>query len=301
VQIDFRRGRWSPATQAAYESNWRDFAIFCGKLSVPALPALPSTVAAFLAARAESHSTSAISQRLAAIRAAHKEAGSQFDKLDPQRNLYTLDDPIITDAWKELCREKGTASTPKAALTKKELRKMLVVIPAERLQDRALVLLAYKSAMRRSEIVALNVADLEFGEDALLITIRRSKTDKTGKGQVVAVLRSEGATCAVAALEAHLAEAGISAGAVFRTRTGARLLPERVAYVTKRWAKAIGVDPRTVGAHSWRHGCITDMNRAGVNLKDGMSHSRHATASIYLGYVENETARRNPAIKALAL
>ncbi len=300
-QVSFDRGRWAPSTQAAYEDNWQDFERFCTKRGCRPLPATPEDVAAFLRARAETHATSSLSQRLAAIRAVHKDAKGALPKLDPERERYTLDDPIITDAWKEICRDKGTAHTPKAALTKTELRKMLALIPAERLQDRAILLLAYTSAMRRSEIVALNVADLEFGDDSLIVTIRRSKTDKGGKGQIVAILRGEGDTCAVAALERYLEASGTKTGAIFRTRTGARLLAERVAYVTKRWAKAIGVDPKTVAAHSWRHGCITDMNRAGVNLKDGMAHSRHQTSSIYLGYVEMETAKKNPAIRALSL
>ena len=156
--------------------------------------------------------------------------------------------------------------------------------------------------MRRSEIVALNWADLEFSEDALIVTIRRSKTDKAGKGQVVAILRSGTDTCAVSALELwreKLNERGFRDGPVFRTRTGARMIAERVATITKRWAKAIGVDPKTVAAHSWRHGCITDMNRAGVNLKDGMAHSRHKVSTTYLNYVEMDIAKKNPALAAL--
>jgi len=72
-----------------------------------------------------------------------------------------------------------------------------------------------------------------------------------------------------------------------------------VATITKKWGAAAGFDPRELGAHSLRRGCVTTMNEAGIDLKSGMEHSRHKTPTVYLGYVQAKRAMENPAIAAL--
>lgn len=299
--VDLDRGRWAPATRAAYGGAWKDFTNFCRSSDAEPLPATAETVAAFIRRCAPTLSTSTISQRLAAIRAIHKDAKGQLPKLDPTRELYTLDDPQIADAWTDVRRTKGTAKKPKAALTKEDIRAMLAVIPASNLLERSLTTFMFTSLLRRSEAAALDVEDLQFQDDALIVTVRRSKGDKLGKGERVAVARTNGPHCPVAMLERYLESRGITEGAIYRNSRGNRIDPRSISESAKKWAAMVGRDAREIGAHSYRHGGITELDRAGVTLKDGMAQSRHKTPSVYQGYVEARRATLNPALDALRL
>jgi len=101
--------------------------------------------------------------------------------------------------------------------------------------------------MRRSELAALDVADLEETADGL-VTIRRSKTDQEGHGDVIAIPRGTIA-CPVAALHAWLQVANITAGPVFRPIakgeriSDARLTDRSIAAIVKAHAARVGLDP----------------------------------------------------------
>jgi hypothetical protein len=86
-------------------------------------------------------------------------------------------------------------------------------------RDRALLLLGFALAARRSELVALDVADLEECPEGLRVTIRRSKTDQEGAGAVVVVCRGSIA-CPVAAVKEWTAAANVTGGAVCRAKAG---------------------------------------------------------------------------------
>jgi site-specific recombinase XerC len=294
MQVDFNRGRWSPSTRQAYESHWKDWEAWCAARGVEAFPSDPADIAAFITERAETLSHSSVSGRQGAILSINALYG----------NVINVKATVIRDASSEIRRTKGTASTPKTAIDDKALKRIIRNMPAELIQERALLLVGFSSAMRRSELVALNVDDLEPwppSEDGFAINIRHSKTDKSGKGERIGVPRSGGEFCAVAALEAWLSHAGITEGPVFRGAYGERMAARRVATLAKRWAGKAGFTEREIGAHSLRRGCITTMNAKGIDLKSGMEHSRHRTPTIYLGYVQRKAAMDNPAVKALRL
>jgi integrase len=289
--IDFQIGRWSPSTRQVYEGCWRNFTAYCEPLGLMAMPAKPQTIAEFLMLRAQTHSTSWLSGCLAAIVAVHKI------KKKPIR----VNETVIRDAWAEIRRAKGTAKKPKQALDDKAIKRIISKMPPEAVRDRAIILFAYASLMRRSEIAALNREDIDVTDTAMIITIRRSKADKAGKGQDVAVRRSGTEYCPVAALEAWLTAASIEDGPVFRNRDGTRIIGRTVADVAKKWAGAVGFKALDIGAHSFRRGGITSMFRNGGRMEDIMKISRHATMSIALGYVESQQAASNPALDKLGI
>ena len=291
ISVNLDRGRWSSATRRLYEMFWKAFCIYCAEQGTEALPASPDAIAGFLRASAPTHSTSWLSGALAAVIAVHEIHGHRVD----------VKGSAIRDTWAEIRREKGTKGTPKAALDDKAIRRIVKSIPAANVMDRAIVLFAFASLLRRSEIAALNVADLEFTPDALIVTVRRSKTDKTGKGAQVAVRRTRGPLCPVAALEAWLEVGQITVGPVFRNYYGDRIVPRAVADIAKHWAAAAGFDPKTIGAHSFRRGGITTMFRRGAKIEDIMGVSRHKTIGIALGYIEAQKAALNPALSKLGL
>lgn len=291
MEINFALGRWAPATRRSYEDAWRDFCAYCAMRDAQPMPAKPETVAGYLTARSATLAVSTLSVRLAAIVAVH----------DMKRKPLRVKGSAIRDAVAEIRRVKGSAKIPKAALVMDDFKRVIAGIPAEALQDRAVLLIGFASAMRRSELVALNVEDLTFTPDDLTIIVRRSKTDKDGKGATVAILRTPTAYCAVAALEAWLHHAEITSGPIFRTSHKTRMWPRTVADIAKRWAANAGLDARVIGAHSLRRGCITSMFRGGAKLEEIMRHSRHSTPAIALGYVEAHAAVQNPALRALGL
>lgn len=301
MQVDFNRGRWSPNTRTAYTIAWEDWETYCRERGVEAMPAQPQTIADFIWDRAKTLSVSAISVRRAAMVAAHKMVKAAASSTEEKaRFTLEMDHPLIADAWSEARRIHGTRGTPKEALLAGDMRDIIDSMPGHRLQDRAVLLVTYASAMRRSEMVAINVEDLKFTPTDMTIAIRRSKTDKAGKGQVVAILRTDSDYCAVRALEAWLGYAQIRTGAIFRC-SGERMMAATVAVIAKRYAAKIGRDPKSIGAHSMRRGCITSMFRNDAKLEEIMKHSRHATPTIAMGYIEAEQATKNPAIAKIGL
>ncbi len=168
------------------------------------------------------------------------------------------------------------------------------------LRDRALLLLGFAGAFRRSELVALDVADLEETEDGYRITIRRSKTDQEGQGQVIAIVRGN-STCPVKAVKAWLAASGITEGPLFRSvakgaRLGAqRLTDKSVCTIVKAYAGRLGLDPAAFGAHSLRAGFLTSAARRGASVFKMRDVSRHRSMDVLQAYVRDADLFRDHA------
>jgi len=169
---------------------------------------------------------------------------------------------------------------------------MLQAIPADTLlgqRDRALLLLGFAGAFRRSELVALKVADLAFEPDGVRVLIRHSKADQEGGGQEIAIPRGTKMR-PVAALRSWLDAASITAGPVFRSvnrhgKVGEALTPQVVALVVKRHADAAGLDPDAFAGHSLRSGFLTSAAEAGADVLRMMEVSRHRRVETVQGYV----------------
>ena len=140
------------------------------------------------------------------------------------------------------------------------------------LRDRALLLLGFAGAFRRSELVALDCEDIEECETGMRITIRRSKTDQEGAGQTIAIVRGSIA-CPVAALKAWREAAGITSGPLFRSirkggKVGARLTDQSVADIVKTHAERVGLDPALFAGHSFRAGFLTSRKARRIDFQD---------------------------------
>jgi len=283
----------SPATRAAYRSDFASFRTFCHSRGVASVPATPETVAAYLASEAEAgRKPSTVGRRCAAIRYAHKLAGHE-----PPTNSEA-----VKATLRGIRRSIGTAPARKAPVLAEMARAMAFAVPdsLKGLRDRALLLLGFSGAFRRSELVALNVSDLEETDDGLRITIRHSKTDQEGRGQVIAVCRG-GACCPVKAIKAWLAASGISEGAIFRPvakggRLGeSRLAAKSVCDITKAYADRVGLDAATVGAHSLRSGFLTSAARRGASVFKMRDVSRHKSMDVLQAYVRDADLFRDHA------
>jgi integrase len=219
------------------------------------LPAEPTTATRFLSAQADAGmKASTIGRRAAAIAYAHKLAGHE-----PPTSAET-----VRSVVRGIRRTIGAAPVRKTAATADLVEAMLRHCPdtLAGLRDRALLALGFAGAFRRSELVALEVADLSASPDGYRVTIRRSKTDQEGDGQEIAIPRG----CRiepVKAIEAWLAASGITAGPIFRPiAKGGRMLDvplsgHSAAAIVKRYAKAAGLDPAVFAGHSLRSGFLT--------------------------------------------
>ena len=189
-------------------------------------------------------------------------------------------------------RTIGAARERKAPATVDVLKQMLALCPDTLAgkRDRALLVLGFAGAFRRSELVALQVEDLVETPDGLRVTIRRSKTDREGEGAEVAILRG----CRlrpVEAVQSWLAAAEISTGPVFRpVLKGQRVQAEPLsafsaAQIVKAYAERAGLDPVLFAGHSLRSGFLTSAAEAGDSVFKMMEVSRHKSVDTLRGYV----------------
>jgi site-specific recombinase XerD len=245
----------APNTVRAYRAAWRDFERFCESRGERARPARVATIIEYLTALADAGArVSTIQTRLAAIAAAHSGNGN-----NPAR------DDAVRVVMQGIRRKLGCAPNQKAPITRRELLKMLATCGNDLVgkRDRALLLLGFAGAFRRSELAALNVEDVRFGADDAVIVLRRSKTDQEGHGAVKRVpMLDDAAICPVRALREWLDAAHIESGAVFRRvdRWGhahERLTDRAIAIIVKRAAMAAGLDARQFAGHSLRAGFVT--------------------------------------------
>jgi site-specific recombinase XerD len=293
---DFALAEKSDATRKAYASDMTSFRLWCIAQGTDALPASIATTAAYLADLAgQRYKVSTIDRAAAAIAYAHRLAGM---------NPPTAAEPVKA-VLRGIRRRTGTAVERKAPATARALTSMLKRIDDTTLKgkrDRALLLLGFAAALRRSELVALQVSDIERADAGLFIHIRKSKTDQTGEGHVVPVPRGSKLR-PVEALESWLEAAGIDDGPLFRPiRKGGHLQVEAltahaVALIVKERAKAARLDPEMFSGHSLRAGFVTSALEGGADVLKVMDITRHTSVQTLKGYDRRAKAFINHAGK----
>jgi integrase len=287
-------------TRRGYRADWRAFTGWCAARGLDSLPAAPATVALYLTDQAAALKVSTLTRRLTSIGQAHRLAG----------HPVPTEDGTLRAVWRGIRRAKGTAQVGKAALLTNDLRAMMLVLPVSPsgVRDRALLLLGFAGAFRRSELVALDVGDVQVVREGLVVTIRRSKTDQEGAGLKVGVPRGRHpGTCPVDALAAWLELAGIGEGPIFRgvDRHGnvqpGRLTDRSVARTVQRAAEAAGLDPARFAGHSLRAGLATSAAMAGAEERDIMRQTRHTSVAVARRYIRDGSLFRNNAADVVGL
>ena len=274
-------------TTKAHQSDWRDFETWCESRYLASLRAAPETVCLYLTDRASSCKHSTLARRLASISRAHQATGHE----SPTRSA------LVRKLSEGIRNKKGAAPTKKAAATIEMLRRMIEQSRCSMGQagkrNRALLLIGFAGAFRRSELVALDVADLEFTTEGVKITIRKSKTDQAGKGEQVGIKYGHGNTCPVKALRAWLDAGGITLGPVFRSvnrhdQVGSgRLTDQSLALIVKAAAEAAGFDPSHFSGHSLRSGFCTTCGAEEVPERIGMKQTRHRSLPQFRKYIQD--------------
>jgi site-specific recombinase XerD len=290
----------APNTWRAYQSDLRHFAAWCANHGLEPLPAAAATVAAYLTDHAGQLATATLQRRLYALSALHRAGG--FDS--------PADAPEVQAVWSGIKRTHRMAPTKKAPTLTTVIAAMVEPLGERRIdvRDRALLLMGFAGAFRRSELVALDVEDITDTDEGLRIAVRRSKADQEGEGAAVGLpYGSNPATCPVRAWRAWLEVSGITGGPAFRALTRhdklstRRLTAEAVAIVVKRRAKAAALHEQTFAGHSLRAGFATEAFRQGVPELSVMRHGRWKSSASMRGYIREGGLWRDNAAAKLGL
>jgi site-specific recombinase XerD len=296
----FIRASKAENTLRGYQSDWRDFCGWCQAHGLGPLPAASETVAAYIAECAGRLKVGSIQRRLNAIAEAHKAVGLE----SPTHS------PIVANTMKGIRRTLGTAATQKAPSLTDNIRAMLDATDAGLIgrRDRALILLGFAGAFRRSELVGLAIEDCVFGKDGLTITLRRSKVDQQGAGRKVGIpYGANPETCPVRTLQAWLEQAAFAEGPVFRSidRHGhlgpGRLSGVDVARVVKKLVDRAGLDAAKYAGHSLRAGHATSAAIAGASERSIMNQTGHRSVQMVRRYIRDGSLFRENSAGKLGL
>jgi len=298
---DYLVASTAASTASAYRSDWRHFTAWCDGQDLESLPAAPETVAHYMAVLAETHKPATLTRRAASISVNHQAVGYE----PPTRAA------VVQNVLKGIRRTKSTAPAAKAPLTVDDLRVISrnhLPNGAKGTRDRALLLLGFAGAFRRSELVGIDREHVEFVPEGVVITLLRSKTDQEGAGRKVAVpYGHHPETCPVRALTAWLAAAQITSGPVFRRvdRHGnigvARLTGKAVSLTVKHYMAAIGKDPAAYAGHSLRSGFATAAARGGASERAIMRQTGHKSEAMVRRYIRDGNLFRANAASVVGL
>jgi len=309
VEHDLATPDHAPATERAYVHDWADFTTFCGRHGLALLPAAPQTLALYLKALETQRSRSpaglaagtvglslpTLRRRLAAIASRHATAGLETP----------TEHSLVRRLLRRYSRARGTAVRKKEPLLIEQLPAILAAMPDDELatRDRALLLLGYAGAFRRSELVALDVEQLRFSKAGCYVWIASAKNDPRKQGRELFVPRlpatsTKAELCAVAALERWLSIVG-PAGAVFRTfdlrgqLRITRLDSGDVARILRRRTATADVMGDFAG-HSLRRGFITNAAKKKVPIENIKRVTGQRSSGIVLTYIAAATIDDEP-------
>ncbi|MBI3374981.1 MAG: site-specific integrase [Betaproteobacteria bacterium] len=278
-------------TRRAYRGDLADFLSWGG-----AVPCSPEILAAYIADRAEVHSPHTISRRVVGVSRAHVSQG--------------LPDPAKTDLVRTMLRgvrrSKGKPQRRAAPLLKQDLLAILSLMRGTKgIRDRAMSLIGFAAALRRSELVALDVQDLEFVREGLIIHLRRSKTDQEGVGRKIAVPYGRTSACPVKAVRQWLEHGRIESGAVFRSISKGqviaadRLTGPSVSLILKGYAAKVGLPAAHISGHSLRSGLVTSAAQIGVSTYKIQQQTGHRSAEMLARYIRDANLFENNAASFL--
>lgn len=274
---EYLQAALASSTQKAYLSDIKHFMRWGG-----VIPSSPEQVAEYLATQAKQLSIATLNRRVIAISKAH--------------TLQNFISPTSTDlvkaTLKGIKRINGCAQRQVLPALKQDIQAMVKGMTGVKgMRDRALLLTGFAGAFRRSELVALQITDLQFVNEGVLIQIRRSKTDQLGLGRSIAIPYAKSRLCPVRALLTWLKVAAITEGYLFRrvdrhcNILAAGITGQSVAMIVKERASVAGLDAAQYSGHSLRAGLATSAAKAGVSgwkIRQQTGHKSDAMLSRYI-------------------
>lgn len=261
-----RQAEHSPFTRRGYAYNWKHFASWCEEAGRKSLPATEDTLSLYLTYllvdKAKRVSTAARSA--AAVSCVHQQSGYPTPYTRVARS-------VLMGARRERF-EPPRQMTP---VTVGQVREIATLLNREgtavALRNRTILLIGFASALRRINLVALDMDDISRCPKGILLRIKREKQDRECQGRAIAIPFAKDETgCPVRALDDWLHLRGSDPGPVFirldrRAPVNARLSLQRMSVVVKALIRKLGIDPNLYGPHSLRSGLITEAGLAGIS------------------------------------
>lgn len=276
---DFLSQSISENTKRGYRADMEHFEA-TGRI----IPTLSGDIASYIAEMAGHYAVATIERRLASLAKAHRSRG--YD--DPCKS------ELVKATLRGIRRTLGTKQRQAAAILRDDLFAMLDKLDDQRpkdIRDRAVLLVGFATAMRRSELASLNVEDIEFIPKGMMVTLCRSKTDQEGHGRKIAVPYGRTRHCPVAALKGWLDVIQRPSGPIFVciNKHGhmlkRRVSGEAISLVVKTRIANAGYDPKPFSGHSLRAGFATSAAQAGSSsykIRQTTGHRSEASLSRYI-------------------
>lgn len=270
----------SDNTRKAYRNDLAHYATWGGTV-----PAIPEQVSAYLTAHAGVLSIATLQRRLVSITKAH----TMQDYPDPvQSDLVKL-------TMKGIRRVHGRPQAQVSPILKEDLTVMLSHVPdtIKGHRDRALLLIGFCAALRRSELAAVQVEDLEFTSQGIILTLPRSKTDQTGQGRKIGIPKGRGRICPVMSVNEWIVQSGAGAGPLFRPFAkggviGKEQLSDRaIADIIKHYIQKAGLNSDKYSGHSLRSGLATSAAQHGISSWKIRQQTGHKSETMLARYIRD--------------
>ena len=279
-------------TIRAYESDFRDFSVFCIKNGLNELPTEPKIISLYLTHLSKTSKFSTLRRRIASIKVIHKMKGHYLDS----------NHPIIMENLLGIKRIKGAYQKSKKPILINNLKDIIKALDekekneTKRIRNKSLILLGFAGGFRRSELVNIEHDDLEFVDEGLKILIKRSKTDQIGHGSLKAIpYFSNEKYCPVRKIKDWIKYRNIKEGKIYN------ISDKSVSLTLKKYALLAGLDPNLYGGHSLRSGFATSAAEAGAEERNIMAMTGHKTTQMVRRYIQEANLFKNNALNKIKI
>ena len=291
-------------TLRAYKSDFKDFVSFCTKHGFKTMPTDPKIVSIYLTHLSKTSKMSTLRRRLVSIGIVHKMKGHYLDTKHP----------VIIENLMGIKRSKGSIQIGKKPILINHLKQIINVINEQtyedivKLRNKALILIGFGGGFRRTEIISIDKEDLEFVEEGVKITLRRSKTDQFGEGMIKGQpYFSNEIYCPVTNLKNWLKISKIKNGPIFRrfargsTLTEHRLTDQSVVLLIKECLRLAGIENQNFSGHSLRSGFATVAAEFGADERSIMAMTGHKSTQMVRRYIKEANIFKNNALNKIKI
>ena len=278
-------------TLRAYKADYNDFACFCIKHGFKSMPTEPKIISLYLTHLSQACKFSTLKRRLASLSVIHRLSGHYID----------VKHPVITENLMGIKRVKGSYQKAKTPILINDLKLIVDVIDKDkneenRFKNKALILVGFAGAFRRSELVAILYEDVDFVSEGVKIFVKRSKTDQSGEGMTKGIpYFSNPDYCPVISLKNWIEKSEIKNGKIFD------MSDKSVALTVKKYTAIAGLDSNKYSGHSLRSGFATSTAELGAEERSIMAMTGHKTTQMVRRYIQEANLFKNNALNKVKI
>jgi len=279
-------------TLRAYQADFKDFSLFCSKNNFSSLPTNPKILAFYITHLSKYSKFSTLKRRLASISVIHKLKGHYIDNKHP----------LIMENLMGIKRKLGTNQKSKKPILISDLKEIINAIDKSnlsylrKLRDKSLILTGFAGGFRRSELVNIDIEDIEFVSEGLKIFVKRSKTDQSGEGMTKGIPYFVNENyCPVKNLKNWINQGNLKEGKIYD------LSDKSVSLIIKKFARIAGLNETKYSGHSLRSGFATATAQSGAEERDIMSMTGHKTTQMVRRYIKDANIFKNNALNKIKI